>query len=121
MSQHTEDGMNDASRRVRWPWLIAVLLCTGAAHAQQPWLTFRGSASCSPAAHELAPQILAAVFGPRNPSLAVEITIVDGAYARADVRVVRGSALIGSKTIAARTCHEALDAVIAVAALALSS
>jgi len=61
------------------------------------------------------------VAGAANPELRVAVEIVDGERTTAVVRLTHGLELLGVRRIAASSCDEALAAVVAVTALALSS
>jgi hypothetical protein len=98
-----------------------MLLLPRPARADVPWLSFRGSAGCSVERDELASRILEAVAGARDPALAVQVDVADGPDTLATVQLVLGSRVLGVKQLEAPTCDEALDAIVAVVALALSS
>ena len=102
--------------------LLALLLLSHEARATEGWLTFTGSASCSASPEELASRILELAIGSHDPKLRVEIDMLDGTEdTAAMIRLTLGSRRIGSKKLVAATCEEALDAALAVVALALSS
>jgi len=108
--------------------LAATLLLSEAAGADpqqlaaSQWLTVSGTTRCSGDPEGLASRILEATIGTRDPELWVELDILDGAESTAAmVRLALGSRVIGAKRIVAPTCEDALDAAVAVVALALSS
>lgn len=85
-------------------------------------MTFRGSPRCSATPAALAARISGAVAGARDPGLSVRIEIEDRPHATAaSVRLARGMDELGTKRILATSCDEALDAALAVAALALGA
>jgi hypothetical protein len=100
----------------------ATVLANHDASAAEAWLTARGSRRCAVERHELAARIEQSVVGVRNPALAVEVQLWDAAEGTAAVvRLTQGARIIGVKRLVAPSCSETLDAVGAVAALALSS
>jgi hypothetical protein len=90
-------------------------------------LSVAGSADCVADRDRLAGQILEAVAGTANAELSVDVDIVDGsddderASTTALVRLMLGPELVGVREIRAASCDEALAAVVAVTALALST
>jgi hypothetical protein len=104
-----------------WLGLAALLLLARSARADEPWLLVRGGPWCAGQSEALAARISHAIAGARNAALHVEVSLEQGTPARALVRVMLGSRLLGSKTLEVSSCDEALDAVAAVVALALSS
>jgi hypothetical protein len=90
----------------------------GAAHS---WLSVRGTGACASSTESLGARILSAVIGTPKPGLRVEVQFGEGAATSARVRLLQGSRSIGRKKLAAPSCEELRDAVVAVVALALSS
>ncbi|HMI92881.1 MAG TPA: hypothetical protein VK509_16010 [Polyangiales bacterium] len=84
-------------------------------------MSLADGARCGAERAELARRILDAVAGSANLELSVEVRIVDGAGTSAVVRLMRGAERIGVRRIEAASCDDALAAVVAVTALALSS
>jgi hypothetical protein len=99
---------------------IALLLfMAAAAGANDSWLEVRTEPSCS-AAH-LAERITERIVGERNTGLRVDVELRSEAGATvAAVNISRGTETLGEKTLLAPTCEEALAAVAAVVALAVS-
>jgi hypothetical protein len=100
---------------------LAALLLAHTARSDAPWLTVRGGADCSVRGEDLAARVSAAVAGTRNPLLRADVDLTGPGPITAFVRLREGSRVLGSKTLALRSCDEARDAVVAVLALALSS
>jgi hypothetical protein len=99
-----------------------VLVLSGPAAGADRWLTFERSARCSTRLEALAARISSALAGVRNPGLTVEVEMVDARHGTtARMRLARGGRELGAKHIEATSCEEALDAVVAIAALALGS
>jgi hypothetical protein len=118
-------GVRSSGRLVR----VVLAACCGAivlsnqdASAVEAWLTARGSRRCSVERHELAARIEHSVVGERNPALAVDVQLWDAAQGTAAVvRLTQRAQIVGVKRLVAPSCAETLDAVSAIAALALSS
>lgn len=101
---------------------VAFLARSGPAAAVQPALALAGSRRCSIAPEALAARVGEAVVGEANAELRVEVALADGARATsASVRLLRGEREIGRRRVVGGSCAEALDAVVAIVALALSS
>lgn len=99
--------------------MALVLFMTTAARADNSWLEVRTDAAC-PAEH-LADQIAERIVGERNAELSVRVDLRREAGATvAALDIVRGSETLGERTLRAPTCEEALAAVAAVVALAVS-
>ncbi len=78
----------------------------------------------SPCPAELEPlerRILAALLGTPDPALRVAVSLTESEGIRARLELLRGGRTLGSKQIAATTCGEVIDAVVAIAALALGT
>lgn len=91
------------------------------AGAAEPWLRATSTGTCSVTTEVLAERIREATLGTPDPDLQVEVAISGGVRTKALVRLSRDSRSIGTKQLEATTCGEAVDAVTAVVALALSS
>jgi hypothetical protein len=114
--------MRNAPHAARWLGLAALLLLLPRmARADEPWLVVRAGPWCSGQSEALAARIGAAIAGARNDALNVVVSFEPGPPARAVVQLMLGARLLGSKTLEVSSCDEALDAVAAVASLALSS
>jgi hypothetical protein len=113
--------MGHILRAARWFCLAALLLIAQEARAEAPWLVVRAGNRCASRGDELAVRIGQAVAGARNPALRIDVQLADRTPATAVVTLLLGARVVGTKTLEARTCDEALDAVAAVVALALSS
>jgi hypothetical protein len=99
-----------------------VLALSGRAAGADPWLTVEGSVHCSAQRDVIAARISAALAGVRHPDLTVEVELADASRGTtAWVRLARASNELREKRIEAASCEEALDAVVAIAALALGS
>ena len=107
-------------------WIIGLALPSGSS-AAEPWLDVEGSARCSPPPAELAVAIRSRVAGEPHAGLQVKVTLSDAARAsaasptRARIELKLGAEPLGVKSLAAATCSEAIDGVVAVVALALST
>jgi hypothetical protein len=107
----------------------AWLALAGGVSAAEPWLEVNSSVSCPANAHELAVLIRSQVAGELNTALQVKVTLSGptprAAHGRARtlarIEVLLGAESLGVKRLEAARCTEALDAVVAVVALALSS
>lgn len=113
--------MRSARRLACWLGLAALLLLPRPARAGEPWLVVRAGSWCSGQSQALAARIGAAIAGARNDALNVAVSLEPGPPAHAVVQLMLGARLLGSKTLEVNSCDEALDAVAAVVALALSS
>ena len=92
------------------------------AGAAQPWLFLEGGARCSVAREALAARVLDAVVGERAAGLSLFVSLnVQRGNVGASVRVARGSRELGQTRLVAPSCGEAIDAVVAVAALAIGA
>ncbi len=108
---------------------IAGLVLPRRSAAEEPWLDVEGGAHCSATAAELAASIRSQVAGEPNPALRVKVTLSNagrGATSGASptlarIEVAIGAQSVGVKRLEAATCAEALEGVVAVVALALSS
>jgi hypothetical protein len=100
--------------------VVVVWLGAARASADASWLSLAGD-GCGFEREELAGRILDAVVGTANAELSVDVDIIAGARATAIVRLMRGAERLGVRKIEAASCEEALAAVVAVTALALSS
>jgi len=92
----------------------------GSAGAAEPRLQLAAGSACPVDSALLDQRITGALIGTPEPDLHVELSITS-APLTARLTLLRGARALGSKEIAAASCDEALDAVIAVAALALSA
>jgi hypothetical protein len=111
-----------ARRRALSVSLAACGLALATPVVAEPWLSFRGSPHCSAAPDALAARISGAVAGARDRALNVTIEIQGRSpEMTALVRLARGAHEIGAKRIRAASCDEALDAALAVAALAVGT
>lgn len=99
---------------------IALMLFMAVAAADgSSWLQVRADAGCP--AGRLAEQIAERIVGERNAALRLEVALKSGAAATvATLGVWRGAEALGTKTLLAPSCDEALAAIAAVAALAVS-
>lgn len=101
---------------------VVFLARSGPAAAVQPALALASSPRCSVAPGALAARVGDAVVGEANAELRVEVELADGARATsASVRLLRGEREIGRRRVVGESCAEALEAVVAIVALALSS
>jgi hypothetical protein len=99
--------------------IALVLFMSAAAGADDAWLEVRNSARC-PTQH-LAERIVERIIGERNGALKAQVELHSEAGAiAAALRISRGAETMGEKLLVAPTCDEALAAVAAVVALALS-
>jgi hypothetical protein len=102
--------------------LIAAVASSQSASGAERWLSLEASRRCSAERDVLAARIDAALAGTRDPELVVRVELRDVARGTtARVRLARGSRPLGTKRIEASRCGEALDAVVAIAALALGT
>ena len=92
------------------------------AGAAESWLSLDGGAGCSVDREALALRVLDGLVGERAPGLSVFVSLTArrGSVA-ASVRVARGSRELGQTRLVAPSCDEAIDAVVAVAALAVGA
>jgi hypothetical protein len=109
--------------------LCTVLWLVASARAEPGWLRVNTEGPCRVAEAGLEARIERAVAGPRNSALQVEVELdrldadarAGSEPTRARVRLWLGGRAAGDKRLEADSCEEALDAVVAVAALALST
>jgi hypothetical protein len=107
------------------PWLALVCSFAGTASAA-PWLTAVGE-TCGVSLAELEGRVSEAVAGERDPDVRVTVSLRNGSRdgsehgATVVVRLRKGDHDLGSRRVVAPDCEEAIDAVVAVVALALSS
>lgn len=93
----------------------------GAAAAGEPRLSVAEGSACAVDAGALERQISSALIGTPDPELRVDLNITRASRITARIRLLRGARALGSKELSAATCEEALDTVVAVVALALST
>jgi hypothetical protein len=94
----------------------------GSAGAAEPWLTVDAGARCSVGREALAARVLDALVGERAAGLSVHVALdAQGGSVAASVRVARGARELGQTRLVAPSCGEAIDAVVAVAALAVGA
>lgn len=99
------------------PTAVVLLMATAVTHSS--WLEVRTDGACS--AGDLAEQIAERIVGERNPTLRVEVDLRKEARAiAAALSIFRGGERVGQKALLAPTCAEAVAAVTAVVALAVS-
>lgn len=93
----------------------------GAASAED-WLRVTSSEHCSIAPAVLEQRVASSLVGQRDPELRVAVALADErAGTVAAVRVARGAQVLGQKEIMSSRCSEALEAVVAVVALAVGA
>lgn len=79
------------------------------------------SAQCSPSLHSFERAVAGSVVGETDPELVVEVAFIDQPQGT-EARVSIASELVeAERRVVARSCEEAIDASVAIAALALSS
>lgn len=116
--------MHSARRRFTVYYATAVALATasaGAAGAAEPRIELAGSPACAADPALLERRISGALIGTPDPDLHIELGITGASRLTVRITLLRGERALGSKEIVAASCDEALDAAIAVAALALSA
>jgi hypothetical protein len=102
--------------------LAFALFATEQAAAAPSWLAVAADSQCEVEVEPLLARVLEAVAGEPNQSLRVQVRFDDAdGGTRATVRTFSDFSETGRKSLVAPTCDEALDAVVAVVALALSS
>ena len=120
---HYHRSVTASTWRLAACWMLPMFLVAGrGTGAEERWLTIDDQSFCSAVAPSLGQRIEAAVAGKTRRELSVNIVLIAEAEATVALIELRaGSRLVGSKRLVAPSCSEALDAVVAVAALALSS
>lgn len=101
-------------------WLL-LLVAFGRVRAEAPWLTVESQGSCTCRAEQLAQRIEKEVAGVRPNALGVVVEIESGVPVRAHVKLSAEAQPLGETQVEASSCDEALAAVTAIAALALSA
>lgn len=92
------------------------------AASAEPWLSASGSPRCPVRSELLAARVASAVVGELDPELRAAVLLHDSRQGTAaTVSLSRGSLELGHRQLAAASCEQALAAVVAVTALALSS
>jgi len=90
--------------------------------AALPSVTASGSPRCSVSSAALAARVASGVIGDIDPELRIAVVLRDSANGTtAKVSVSLGERQLGQRRLVAADCDEALEAVVAVTALALSS
>jgi hypothetical protein len=91
----------------------------GRARAAVDWLTFRGT--CAVDREQLAQRIEREVAGARSAGLSLVLELYAGTPVRGQLALRQGTRDLGTKQVEAASCAAALEVLVAIGALALSS
>jgi hypothetical protein len=100
---------------------MTVVCCAGTARASERLLEIAPGSACDADLELLERRISAALIGTPDPELRVAVSLEESSGVSARLELRRGALTLGEKQIGAATCGEAIEAVIAIAALALGT
>ncbi len=101
--------------------VVLALTCTALESQAESWARVEASPTCDVREDELTSRVSRALVGPRAADLRADVTIVEQASDyEASIEITRRELVVGTKTVSAPSCVEAIDAIVVVLALALT-